>query len=124
MALIGFKDVSVSFGGHPLLDQVNLQMERGERVCLLGRNGAGKSTLLRLIHGDMLPDDGEIVRQQGVRIAMLSQEVPRDLVGATVDIVSGGLESNPALACFGRCRQAPAGGKNPFAHESGSSGAV
>ena len=71
MAMIGFKDVSISFGGHPLLDHVNLQMERGERICLLGRNGAGKSTLLQLIHGDILPDDGEIVRQQGVRIAML-----------------------------------------------------
>jgi ATP-binding cassette subfamily F protein uup len=98
MALIGFKDVSVSFGGHPLLDQVNLQMERGERICLLGRNGAGKSTLLRLIHGDMPPDDGEIVRQQGVRIAMLSQEVPRGLIGATVDIVTGGLETNMVSA--------------------------
>ncbi|MFH0996177.1 MAG: ATP-binding cassette domain-containing protein [Pseudomonadota bacterium] len=95
MALIGFKDVSVSFGGHPLLDHVNLQMERGERVCLLGRNGAGKSTLLRLIHGDILPDDGEIIRQQGVRIAMLSQEVPQGLVGATADVVAGGLGVTP-----------------------------
>ncbi len=97
MALIGFKDVSMSFGGHPLLDHINLQMERGERVCLLGRNGAGKSTLLRLVHGDILPDDGEIIRQQGVRIAMLSQEVPQGLVGATVDIVSDALETDPAL---------------------------
>lgn len=98
MALIGFKDVSVSFGGHPLLDHVSLQMERGERICLLGRNGAGKSTLLRLIHGGILPDDGEIVRQQGMRIAMLSQEVPLDLIGATVDIVTGGLETNMVSA--------------------------
>ena len=98
MALIGFKDVSVSFGGRPLLDTVSLQMERGERICLLGRNGAGKSTLLRLIHGDIQPDDGEIVRQQGLRIAMLSQEVPQGLTGATVDVVSGGLERDPALS--------------------------
>lgn len=97
MAMIGFKDVSISFGGHPLLDHVNLQMERGERICLLGRNGAGKSTLLQLIHGDILPDDGEIVRQQGVRIAMLSQEAPRDLVGATIDVVAGRLWSDPPL---------------------------
>ncbi len=98
MALISLKDVSVGFGGHPLLDQVNFQIERGERVCLLGRNGAGKSTLMRLIHGDLFPDDGEIVRQQGVRIAMLSQDVPQGLAGATVDVVAGGLEkSDPAL---------------------------
>ncbi|MBI5589687.1 MAG: ATP-binding cassette domain-containing protein [Deltaproteobacteria bacterium] len=95
MALISFKDVSVGFGGHPLLDHVNFQIERGERACLLGRNGAGKSTLLRLIQGDILTDDGEIVRQQGVRIAMLPQDVPRGLVGATIDVVAGGLETDP-----------------------------
>jgi len=98
MALISLKDVSMGFGGHPLLDQVNFQIERGERVCLLGRNGAGKSTLMRLIHGDFFPDDGEIVRQQGLRIAMLSQEVPHDLAGATADVVAGRLENpDPAL---------------------------
>lgn len=100
MALIGFRDVSVSFGGRPLLDHVNLQMERGERVCLLGRNGAGKTTLLRLIHGGMLPDNGEILRQHGLRIAMLSQEVPQGLAGATFDVVAGGLEISPASAVF------------------------
>ena len=108
MAMIGFKDVSISFGGHPLLDHVNLQMERGERICLLGRNGAGKSTLLKLIHGDIPPDDGEIVRQQGVRIAMLSQEVPRGLVGATIDVVAGRLGSDPPLPVsedVSRCQQ-------------------
>jgi len=97
MALISLKDVSLGFGGHPLLDHVNFQIERGERVCLLGRNGAGKSTLMRLIHGDLVPDDGEIARQQGVRIAMLVQDVPHGLAGATVDVVAGGLETDPAL---------------------------
>jgi len=97
MALISLKDVSMGFGGHPLLEHVSFQIERGERVSLLGRNGAGKSTLMRLIQGDLLPDDGEIVRQQGVRIAMLSQDVPQGLAGATVDVVAGGLGTNPAL---------------------------
>ncbi len=92
MALIGLKDVSVGFGGHPLLDQVSFQIERGERLCLLGRNGAGKSTLLRLIRGDIVPDDGDIMRQQGLRIAMLSQDVPQALSGVTIDIVSGASE--------------------------------
>ena len=74
MALISMRDVSVGFGGALLLDHVNLQIERGERVCLLGRNGAGKSTLMRLMYGDLAPDAGEIVRQQGLRIALLPQE--------------------------------------------------
>ena len=75
-----------------LLDHVNLQIERGERVCLLGRNGAGKSTLMRLMHGDLTPDAGEIVRQQGLRIALLPQEVPQGLHGTTFDIVAAGLD--------------------------------
>jgi len=92
MALISLRDVSVAFGGPLLLDHVNLQIERGERVCLLGRNGAGKSTLMRLMHDDLAPDGGEIVRQQGLRVALLPQEVPRGLNGTVFDIVVGGLE--------------------------------
>ena len=91
MTLIGIRDVCVGFGGPQLLDHVNLQLAHGERVCLLGRNGAGKSTLMRLLHGDLAPDEGEIVRQQGLRIAMLPQEVPQGLLGTTFDIVAGGL---------------------------------
>jgi ABC transport system ATP-binding/permease protein len=93
MALISVRQVSMAFGGPLLLDQVNLQIERGERVCLLGRNGAGKSTLMRLIRGDLTADAGEIVRQQGLRLALLPQEVPQGLQGTTLDIVRGGLEN-------------------------------
>ena len=92
MALISMRDVSVGFGGPLLLDHVNLQIERGERVCLLGRNGVGKSTLMRLMHGDLIPDEGEIARQQGLRIALLPQEVPQGLHGTTFEIIAGGLD--------------------------------
>ena len=74
MALLSLKDVSLAFGGPRLLDRVELQIERGERVCLLGRNGEGKSTLLRLIEGVIPPDEGEITRRQGLRITRLTQE--------------------------------------------------
>jgi len=47
MALISLQGVRIAFGGPELLDGVTLQIERGERVCLVGRNGAGKSTLMR-----------------------------------------------------------------------------
>ncbi len=83
MALLNLRSVSLAFGGPLLLDHVDLQVERGERVCLLGRNGEGKSTLLRLIEGEIEPDAGEILRQQGVRIARLAQAVPEG-VGQTV----------------------------------------
>jgi ABC transport system ATP-binding/permease protein len=91
MALIGMRDVCIAFGGPPLLDHVTFYIEPKERVCLLGRNGAGKSTLMALLQGDINPDEGEIVRQQGMRVAFLPQEVPQFLSGTTLDIVSGGL---------------------------------
>ncbi len=91
MALVTMRNVSVGFGGPLLLDRVSLQVERGERVCLIGRNGAGKSTLLKLINGDIVPDEGEITHQQGVNISYLPQEVPQELSGKVFNVVSDGL---------------------------------
>jgi len=76
VALIDLQGVSLAYGGPPLLEHIDLLVEAGERVCLLGRNGTGKSSLLRLLHGIEVPDDGRIERQPGLRTAMLPQEVP------------------------------------------------
>ncbi len=65
MALITLRNIQLGFGGPALLEGLNLSIERGERVCLLGRNGAGKSTLMKLIAGELQPDEGEIAIQQG-----------------------------------------------------------
>jgi ATP-binding cassette subfamily F protein uup len=65
MALLSLREVSLAFGGPKLLDRVDWQIERGDRVCLLGRNGEGKSTLLKLIEGGLIPDEGAVIRQQG-----------------------------------------------------------
>ncbi|MBV8317107.1 MAG: ATP-binding cassette domain-containing protein, partial [Planctomycetaceae bacterium] len=92
MALLSLRDVSLAFGGPRLLDRVAFQIDRGERVCLLGRNGEGKSTLLRLIEGDVPPDEGEVLRQQGLRIARLPQEIPEGQGGSAHDEVAAGLE--------------------------------
>jgi ATP-binding cassette subfamily F protein uup len=91
MALLSLRNVSLAFGGPRLLDQVELQIEQGERVCLLGRNGEGKSTLLRLLQGEIGPDEGQVIRQQGLRIARLPQDVPRDQTGTVADQVAHGL---------------------------------
>ncbi len=91
MPLIALTDVNLGFRGPLVLDQANLTIEPGERVCLLGRNGTGKTTLLRLLHGTLEPDRGEVVRQQGLRTAMLTQEVPHDLHGSVFDEVARGL---------------------------------
>jgi len=91
MALITLQEVSLSFGGPPLLDSINLQIEAGERVCLVGRNGEGKSTLMKLLAGDLAPDSGRFVYQQGLRIARLGQDMPAGLTGTVYDVVAGGL---------------------------------
>lgn len=89
MAYITIRDVQLAFGGPALLDGANFNLERGERVCLIGRNGEGKSTLLKLIEGSLLPDQGEIALQNGITISMLAQDVPMDS-GKVADIVAEG----------------------------------
>ena len=91
MPLLSLNQVDFSVGGPLLLQRVQLSLDAGERIALIGRNGAGKSTLLRLIEGALLPDDGQIIRQEGLRIARLEQEVPNDLHGTIFDVVATGL---------------------------------
>jgi ATP-binding cassette subfamily F protein uup len=93
MALVSLKDVRLAFGGPELIDGVSLQIERRERVCLVGRNGAGKSTLMKIISGEITPDEGEVIGEQGLRIASLDQEVQQDLAGTVFEIVAAGLGS-------------------------------
>ncbi len=91
MSLISVREVSHSFGGPLVFDHITLHIERGERICLLGRNGAGKTSLMRLIDGDLSSDDGAVTRQQGVKTARLAQTVPPDLHGPVFDLVVAGL---------------------------------
>jgi ATP-binding cassette subfamily F protein uup len=81
MAEIGLSGVTHGFGGPLLLDGVELQIERGERVGLVGRNGAGKSTMLKVLSGRLKPDGGVVTRRVDLRIAGLEQEVPTDFHG-------------------------------------------
>ena len=91
MALLGIQDVSIAFGGPPVLDRATFHIERGERVCLLGRNGAGKSTLMKTLDGTITPDSGIVMRETGASVARLEQEVPADVTGSTFDVVAAGL---------------------------------
>ena len=97
MPLITFNAVDYSVGGPLLLEQVDLAIEPGERIALIGRNGAGKSTLMKLISGDIKPDDGDIRLESGVRIARLEQEVPIGASGSVFDVVAEGLGDAGAL---------------------------
>ncbi|MBU1712353.1 MAG: ATP-binding cassette domain-containing protein [Proteobacteria bacterium] len=91
MSLIAVRDVCWGFGDAPLLDNINLQIEKGQRICLLGRNGVGKSSLLKLICNTILPDSGDIWRQQGITIAAMEQEVPSGSDGTIFEVVALGL---------------------------------
>jgi ABC transport system ATP-binding/permease protein len=97
MALFTLRNIQLGFGGPPLLENVDLSIEPGERVCLLGRNGTGKSTLMKLIAQEIPPDDGEIVVSQGARIARLEQEVPGRFAGTVFAVVADGLGELGAL---------------------------
>lgn len=91
MALITLHNIRLAFGGPPLFNGINLQVEPGDRLCLMGRNGAGKSTLLKLINGDIPLEGGEILRQSGSKVAFVSQEAPAGMSGKVFDVVASGM---------------------------------
>jgi ATP-binding cassette subfamily F protein uup len=99
MAIIGMRDMCWGFGGPPLLENITVQIEKGERVCLVGRNGVGKSSMLKLFSGELLPDSGTVWRQQGITVAALEQDVPPGFDGTIFEVVAEGLgETGRALA--------------------------
>ena len=98
MPLVTLRQITMGYGGPPLLAGADLRIEPGERICLLGRNGAGKTTLLRLIAGELEADDGRIEYAPQVRIARLDQQVPRGLRGTVFDQVAGGLGADGGSA--------------------------
>ncbi|MBT7307447.1 MAG: ATP-binding cassette domain-containing protein [Gammaproteobacteria bacterium] len=90
MSLLQLCDIQLAYGDLPLLTNANLVIEKGERLCLVGRNGTGKSTLLKVIAGEVIPEDGKIERGS-TRISRLKQEVPRDTSGTIYDVAAQGV---------------------------------
>ncbi len=91
MALLTLHSITTSFGGLPILDKVDLQIEPGERLCLVGRNGEGKSTLMKVLSGEIQPDSGEITSKQNLKISRLEQEVPGDMEATVFEVAASGL---------------------------------
>jgi len=91
MILLTLKNLALAYGPQHLLRDVNFQIERGERVCLVGRNGAGKSTLFRVVSGQVQVDDGDIWHPDTLRISYLEQDVPLDSEESIFDVVAAGL---------------------------------
>ncbi len=91
MPLVALDRVAVAFGHLPLLDEIAFQVDAGERIAIIGRNGTGKSTLLQILSGDLQPDSGLVLRQPGIRVARLVQDVPLSTDRTVADVVGEGL---------------------------------
>jgi len=87
MALLSVHSLTLAYGGPRLLDAVSFTLDRGERVCLVGRNGEGKSTLLRLIAGEETPDQGRLAFEAGCTVASLPQVFPASRPGLVREVV-------------------------------------
>jgi ATP-binding cassette subfamily F protein uup len=97
MALVTVADLTVGFGGPPLLDGVSFQVEPGQRVGLLGRNGAGKTTLLRVLKGDIEPDSGDVRFAQGSTCRYLEQDVPQGIEGRVREVIEADVSGEAAF---------------------------
>ncbi len=95
-ALISLEKIYLAYGGDPLLDHVDFQINAGERVCLIGRNGAGKSSFLKVIDETVLPDSGKIHRESSLSISRLEQELPTEGELTVYDVVSQAFINHPA----------------------------
>ncbi|MEO8448847.1 MAG: ATP-binding cassette domain-containing protein [Gemmatimonadota bacterium] len=101
MPLLGMREVSIAFGGPAILERASFSIDAGERVSLLGRNGTGKSTLMKLLDGTMAPDSGEVIRQTGLTMSRLEQQIPDDIDGTVYEVAAGGLgEAGTLLARY------------------------
>ncbi len=89
--LIQLKDIALTFGGTPLLTGVELAVEAGDRVCLIGRNGSGKSTLLKIVAGLIEADHGTRFVQPGATVRYLPQEPDFSGAATTLAYVEAGL---------------------------------
>lgn len=91
MLLIQLKNLELAFGDRPLLDKINLELHSNDKLCIVGRNGEGKSTLLKILAGKIQPDSGERQLDSSLKIAVLAQELPKDLEGTVFNQVAKGL---------------------------------
>src|SRR6185295_309314 len=91
MPVVALEHISHAYGHLPLLEDASLQIDKGERVAIIGRNGAGKSTLLQIIGGDLIPDSGSVWVQPGARITRLVQDVPLSTDRTVAEVVGEGL---------------------------------
>ena len=97
MSLVRLDKVSLNFGTHIVLDNVDFMLKKGSRIGLLGRNGVGKTTLMKVVTGSVAPDGGERWVRSGVEITWLEQSLPDADEQTVYDMVADGLAEIGAL---------------------------
>src|ERR1700690_4153069 len=93
MPLLQLRQITLKYSSAPLLDQIDFQVEAGERICLLGRNGAGKTSLMRIITGEETPNEGTPILPDMAVVPRLIQEIPDDITGTVMEVLHSGLRS-------------------------------
>ena len=93
MAIFSIQQGYLSYSAAPLIDHVDLHIEEGERLCLVGRNGAGKSTLMKVINKEIQLDDGSVTHLQDLKVARLEQDPPQTESATVFDFVADGVAS-------------------------------
>lgn len=81
MSLVNIINLSLTFAGRNLFENLGFQVEPGDHIGLVGPNGSGKTSLLRLITGEILPESGEIKVSSGIRLGYLPQDIHDKLSG-------------------------------------------
>lgn len=81
MIILSCNDISLSFGTEKILENINFNIQQGEKAGLVGVNGAGKSTLFKIIYGELIPDTGSISVPKGIRLGILEQNSGLDSAG-------------------------------------------
>ena len=90
--MLSVNKVSLSFGGPPLLNEVCLEIQPGDRLALIGRNGTGKTSFFRLIEQSQKPDSGDVTLRSGFTVASLPQDVPDGISGSIIQIIGQPLQ--------------------------------
>ncbi len=94
--LLQMNGISLTFGGDPVFDGLDLVVQPGDRVALVGRNGSGKSTLMKVMAGLVEPDHGEIVVPPGISVGYMEQDPDMEGFSTLGDFATSGLEPGEA----------------------------
>ena len=111
--LLQLTDISLTFGGDPVFEDLSLMIQTGDRLALVGRNGSGKSTLMKVMAGLVEPDSGAVIAGPGVSVGYMEQEPDLTGVETLGDFAarSGGDRACGTGAADGRRTRADASGR-------------